>query len=247
MDTVLLLDGDLISYRFAAEAEKAVEFEPGEWTRTADFDVATRNCNRYINQMLEKFEAADYILAITDRHNFRRDLMPSYKAHRKRNQKPILMGAMLEWLNEQPKVVKKRALEADDVMGIIATSPLKFPDKKKIMVSIDKDMEQIPGWLYNPMKDKKARYISEPEANRFHLWQTLVGDKVDGFPGLPTVGPVRADKILDLYGDPWENIVEAFKSKGQTEEHALLQARLARILRREDYDFEKKEPILWTP
>ena len=32
-----------------------------------------------------------------------------------------------------------------------------------------------------------------------------------------------------------------------TEEDALVNARLARILTTEDYDYGKKEPILWTP
>ena len=34
---------------------------------------------------------------------------------------------------------------------------------------------------------------------------------------------------------------------GLTEEDALVNARLARILTADDYDFEKKEPKLWTP
>ena len=32
-----------------------------------------------------------------------------------------------------------------------------------------------------------------------------------------------------------------------TEEDALVNARLARILTTDDYDHAKKEPILWTP
>ena len=32
-----------------------------------------------------------------------------------------------------------------------------------------------------------------------------------------------------------------------TEEDALTNARLARILTAEDYNFDTKEPILWTP
>ena len=32
-----------------------------------------------------------------------------------------------------------------------------------------------------------------------------------------------------------------------TEEDALVNARLARILTTDDYDYERKEPILWTP
>ena len=38
-----------------------------------------------------------------------------------------------------------------------------------------------------------------------------------------------------------------FKEKEYTEEDALTNARLARILTVDDYDFNKKEPKLWTP
>mgnify|MGYP003859969237 CR=1 FL=1 len=38
-------------------------------------------------------------------------------------------------------------LEADDVMGILATKPSK--GERKIICSIDKDLRQIPGHLYN--------------------------------------------------------------------------------------------------
>ena len=44
-----------------------------------------------------------------------------------------------------------------------------------------------------------------------------------------------------------ESRVETFEEKGLTEEDALINAQLARILTTNDYDHEKKEPILWTP
>jgi len=41
--------------------------------------------------------------------------------------------------------------------------------------------------------------------------------------------------------------VAAFESRGLTEEDALIQARVARILRADDYDFKESQPILWSP
>ena len=38
----------------------------------------------------------------------------------------------------------------------------------------------------------------------------------------------------------------AFEKKGLTESDALVQARVARILRASDYDFAAKKPILWS-
>ena len=47
--------------------------------------------------------------------------------------------------------------------------------------------------------------------------------------------------------DMWSAVVSTFEAKGLTHADALLQARLARILRREDYDRETGEITLWTP
>ena len=79
--------------------------------------------------------------------------------------------------------------------------------------------------------------------------QTLTGDTVDCYPGCPGVGPVKAQRILDEDGDEydlWLNVVMAFEKAGLTEEDALVQARLARILTTSDYNYDKEEPILWT-
>jgi DNA polymerase-1 len=80
------------------------------------------------------------------------------------------------------------------------------------------------------------------------MFQTLVGDTSDGYKGCPGVGKVKAEKLLagndKLY---WEIVRATFEKAGLTEQDALTQARLARILRFSDWDNEKKEPILWSP
>ena len=54
-------------------------------------------------------------------------------------------------------------------------------------------------------------------------------------------------KIFEEEGYSWKTVVKTFEEKDMTEEDALVNARLARILTVDDYDSEKKEPILWTP
>ncbi len=78
-------------------------------------------------------------------------------------------------------------------MGILSTHPTKIQGKK-IIVSEDKDMRTIPGWLYNPgpNKDIEPKYINEFEADRYHLYQTITGDSTDGYKGCPGAGPIRA-------------------------------------------------------
>ena len=72
------------------------------------------------------------------------------------------------------------SLEADDVLGILATEP---SNEERIIVSIDKDLYQIPAKI---SKDGKTfEEISENEANYWHMMQTLTGDSTDGYSGCP--------------------------------------------------------------
>ncbi|NIW82658.1 MAG: phage exonuclease, partial [Thermoplasmata archaeon] len=59
------------------------------------------------------------------------------------------------------------------------------------MVSNDKDLMTIPGKLYRPMNDERLT-ITKVEADRFWMKQTLMGDKTDGYDGIPGVGPKTA-------------------------------------------------------
>ena len=77
--------------------------------------------------------------------------------------------------------------------------------------------------------------------------QTMAGDNTDGYAGVPGIGVKRATSLFEEKGYSWKTVVDAFKEKGLSEEVALTNARLARILTNEDYDFEKSKPVLWNP
>jgi DNA polymerase-1 len=135
-------------------------------------------------------------------------------------------------------------LEADDVMGVMAT---KEPDDH-VIATIDKDLDQIPGRHFNWNKNKKYT-VNSLKADRLFYTQIMAGDPTDNYYGIKGVGPVAAKKLLDETPKHrrWEEILKLFISKGYTEEYALQMARVARICRAEDYNFETEEPILWTP
>ena len=164
--------------------------------------------------------------------------MPEYKGHRQRK-KPCGFKRVINNLKLEHKVILKDTLEADDSIGIYAT---KFPGN--IIVSPDKDMRQIPGRLYD---FNETVDITPEDGARWHLIQTLAGDNTDGYAGVPGIGVKKAMKIFEEEGYSWKTVVKTFEEKDMTEEDALVNARLARILTVDDYDSEKKEPILWTP
>ena len=89
--------------------------------------------------------------------------------------------------------------------------------------------------------------ISESNGAKWHLTQSCSGDQTDGYAGCPGIGVKRATTLFENKGYSWKTVVEMYKEKDLTEEDALLNARLARILTVNDYDFTNKKPIPWTP
>ena len=80
------------------------------------------------------------------------------------------------------------------------------------------------------------------------MLQTLTGDPADNYKGLQGVGKVNAEKIINkdmTYQEMWQAVLSAYREKGFTEKDALIQARVARILRHYDYDYKRKSVIYW--
>jgi DNA polymerase-1 len=106
-------------------------------------------------------------------------------------------------------------------------------------------MRQIPGDLYDLTNEVVT--ITKEEGERWHLIQTMAGDQTDGYGGVPSIGIKRADALLTEKGATWDTVLETFLEKGLTEDDAIMNARLAKILQVEDYDFTNQEPRLWSP
>lgn len=238
--TTLIIDADTILYQALSNAEKEVEFDDDVWMMTCDHREARAAFNDRIEFLIKTSDADDYVLCFSDKDNFRKEVYPPYKENRKKLRKPMGFKEFRAKAMEDYKHIVKPRLEADDCVGILATKL-----KDTIIYSDDKDLMQIPG---KHLKDEEIIEISVFEGDRFHMMQALTGDPVDGYPGCPGIGPVKADKILG--DDPaqwWSNIVDTYTKAGLTEKEALTQARVSRILRYSDWDNDKKEPILWTP
>lgn len=202
-----------------------------------------------LSALLDVFTTDNYIVALTDGVNFRKDVLPTYKGNRNERDKPFTLSALRAYILDAHPTYMRPNLEADDVLGILATSTKILPGTRRIIVSIDKDMKSVPGEFYNSKHDELFT-ISEEEANLWHMMQTLMGDTADGYSGCPGIGPKRAEKILEgltAPGQMWAAVTSTFKKAGLTETEALTQARVARILRCTDYDFANKKVKLWKP
>ena len=236
----LLIDADFIVYKCCAASETEIDFGDDVIVVTSKFSEAYEYVERELYNIANDIGCFDEsILFFSDSVNFRKSIDPAYKGHRNRK-KPCGYKRVINKLKEEYPVVVMPSLEADDAIGIYATK-----EEGHIICSPDKDMRQIPGDLYDLTNEVVT--ITKEEGERWHLIQTMAGDQTDGYGGVPSIGIKRADALLTEKGATWDTVLETFLEKGLTEDDAIMNARLAKILQVEDYDFTNQEPRLWSP
>jgi len=273
---IAIVDADSIVFAVATLAEKRVPGDTPEddmWFQTKTEDEAFVEVMDKIEALIHDAEAEDAIVCLSSTDKcFRYGVLATYKGNRKATRQPAQRAALTERLHRDCpySVLRVSTLEADDVCGISASSLHKARAaalargltegnilREPVVISIDKDLLQIPGLNYNPGVHGNGYKVTITEvtpesAFRWHMYQTLVGDDTDGYTGCPGVGAKKANAILNQCehlgpAAMWTWVVEAYRKKGLTEEDALTQARCARILLAEDWDAVKKEVILWNP
>ena len=239
---IAAIDGDMIVYRAGFASEQEIKWEDDIWTlhsSEADMKVIVQDM---IDYSIDQTKSDDYVMVFSDARNFRYNVFPDYKANRKNKRKPLGIASITQWAFENHNGIRKHNLEADDVIGMLCCS-----NDNYVAVSGDKDFGTLDCEWFNFLTAETS-YTTTEEADYNHLAQTLSGDTVDGFSGAKGIGSVTANKLLDKHGATWETVVDAYESKGQTEEDALMNARLSYILRSpKEYNEKEGEIRLWTP
>ena len=246
--TTLLIDGDIILYKVSWACQSEVDY--GDLiTYTTSTQELYDTFDADINNLLKASGCDNYVIAISSSNNFRKKLFKEYKANRKGTRKPLGYKKLQQYcLDTHPCIPVMDGLEADDILGMMMTRPDHIR-VTSMTASIDKDMLTIPGRHYNIDKGTIEDVDLRLADHNFYT-QVLVGDTCDNYKGCPSIGPAKAQKLLqgcESHEDYWWAITDAFKKAGLNEADALIQARMARILRAEDYNFIKEEVKLWLP
>lgn len=244
----IFIDADMLCFVSCSSVEREINWGDGLWTLHADAKEAETQIDDrvegIVTTVLDKLNyEGEYriIMCISDpKVNFRKKILSTYKANRIGKRKPVCYSEVLEWIKRNYTTKMIPTLEADDVIGIAATH---FKGQE-VHCSGDKDFRSIPGIFYNFIKGE-LYHISEREADKWFYTQTLIGDKADNYDGCPGIGEKTAEKIFKKEGVSWGTVKKTFLRKGLTEEDALQQARVARILR--DTEWKDGKPILWSP
>lgn len=246
----VLVDADMSAFQSCAAVEHETNWGNDIWTLHADLADAIDHFETKLSYALERalntlaYNGGYTVrFCLSDRENYRKKLLPTYKANREGKRKPVCYRGLIDWLKDTYDVVQRPCLEADDCIGILAT--MQVNKGHSLILSGDKDMRCIPAYFYDYGREEFYQ-ISESEANYWHLYQTLIGDTTDGYSGCPGVGPKTAQKLL-ADNPTWQTVVDQYTKKKLTEDDALTQARVARILRASDWDFARKEVKLWNP
>lgn len=135
-----------------------------------------------------------------------------YKGNRDPESRPYHYEAIREYIRKFWDTVVSRNCEADDLISIMAEQS-RTQHRDSIVVSIDKDLDQIPGHHYNPGK-KVAYWQDRDSALLYFYQQSLSGDVTDNIPGCYKIGTVKAEKIVA------EHMAE-FKEIGLAAEESL--------------------------
>jgi 5'-3' exonuclease len=223
---VILVDGDIVAYRCAFkcndESEKTACYTTGSFL------------SDLISHLYTLIDGEpDYKVYLTGKGNFRHEIAVTepYKGNRKEKEKPVHLEAIRQYLIKDWNAVVSEGEEADDLIAIDATA---IPDS--IIVSLDKDFNQVPGKHYN--FNKQDLYdVSEDEGLLFFYRQIIMGDKADNIVGVHGIGEKKSQKLLEDLSEieMYNKCIELLDS----EERVLENARLLWLRREPDQ--------LWEP
>lgn len=264
----LLVDGDILRYRCGFAVEKTYylvehvgesgdtsywkyesykqakeDFDPGAdtlWSRkeVQPEEFAYEAVNTVLESLCSKFNPSEIDIYLSDSTTFRHRIATTkpYKGNRDNSHKPTYYSQLGDFLHSKGAITLKD-VEADDALAIEAT---KDPSGT-IIVSIDKDLLQVPGNHFNWVTNEFIKQ-SKKGADFELAAQILSGDATDNIPGLPGIGAVKAHKLVSGAKSTRElmgRVLDAYKeTKGEDyKEYLWEQMRLVYLLR----TYEEKE------
>lgn len=198
-----LLDADVIIYEGGfgsdAQAKKPIlesmdndKEKYKEWLKHNEkphesLDYCLHSVKKTIEGKVQAAGASRVIPFLSHPVNYREQMYPPYKMNRDVTHKPYWAEEIKDYLLEEwGAVFSKQGDEADDALGIAQTEA-RAAREETIIVTIDKDLDMIPGWHYNWSKTNKEKgnyFVKDPQGLQQFYTQILTGDTADNIPGM---------------------------------------------------------------
>jgi len=156
--------------------------DPESWEETKSSVIT------FTEQLISEFD--DYQGYISGKGNFRHryaTILP-YKGTRSDDTRPVHYDAIRQLLVDAYDAKVAQGMEADDCLGLAQTSADYL---ETCIVTVDKDLDMIPGVHYNWERDLKYEVEELDGVKKFYK-QMLTGDMTDNILGLYGVGPKSA-------------------------------------------------------
>lgn len=226
------LDMDFLIFSAMSASETEMDWGNDIWTLECDHAKARGILGGTIKSILSDIEADIKrknkkpfelvpLCIISGENNFRKEVLETYKANRKGKRKPVgypdFVDSCMQHYGEN--AFRWDGIEGDDVCGILMTNPVLADCAAVVSASCDKDFNTVPGMFMWLTPGKMVRNTIET-ADRYHMYQTLIGDVTDGYSGIPGVGPVAAEEFLDnpRFFFPASKMMKSGPRKGETVE-----------------------------
>ena len=216
----ILYDGDiLLRSMFATKLPPHIAVQTMLKIKDREIREAKRYFKEY-NRLDPKF-----YFCISLNRGFRTVLFPYYKAQRINS----YAKNWLEFKNECLKIlqafrvtiVSSMVFECDDLISIIASNLVEDERNNVMIISCDKDFLQK--LTIKSKKKNGIKLIKTTVESSMHelAKQFLLGDRIDNIPGIPKVGVVTAEKILE--GHKLTSLWQVYEFiKDVYKEHGLL-------------------------
>jgi DNA polymerase-1 len=180
-------------------------------------------------ESLKKSYKAKWVIIAADQgsSSYRKAIYPQYKQNRKDKYDQQTEAERIEFelffedftttlelLGEHYPVLRFQGVEADDIAAYIVGKKRRLALDQIWLMSSDKDWDLLikPGvgrFSYVTRKEVtwdnwNDHYAFEPE--QYISVKCLMGDSGDNVPGVPGVGPKRAQQLVEEYGTTWDII-----------------------------------------
>jgi 5'-3' exonuclease len=203
----ILLDYDgYVCKSFYANKEDMMNFKKAEEILSDLSFAALNKASKYFKCSSCKID----VIKIMSGHSWKKDIYPSYKRSRKRDE---FLGLYRDIISKRKSVLKIEPLEADEVLIMIADYLRAINNNKVIIFSDDKDLRYYTE-RYCKINITEQIVEQDPQMLVYNqLNQMLIGDKEDNITGIPKVGEKTAPKILEQYGYTLDGVIQVFKDR----------------------------------
>ena len=205
--TTLIVDALNLAFRWKHQGRTDFRYD---YQKTVQSLASSYQCNEVII-------AADW-----GSSSYRRELYPDYKQNRKekfaeQSEEDRIafeeffeeFEATLEVLAEEYPVLRYKGVEADDIAAHLVKHSKKYELENVWLISSDRDWDllindTVSRFSYVTRKEVTLdnwfeHYDVSPE--EYISLKCLTGDKGDNVPGIPGIGPKRAQELIQQYGN----------------------------------------------